>query len=91
MKYFEFDKHEYWAMVAAENEKKAYEIYQTEVGGNSIAEVMAEGKAEELKKDVAFGMYINATIKYGGKHYFEAACDFHSSNNTTLLIDSSLA
>ncbi|EJR62790.1 hypothetical protein IK3_03110 [Bacillus toyonensis] len=91
MKYFEFDKQEYWALVAAESEKKAYEVYHTEVAGATIADVMAEGKPEELKKPTAFAKYITATIKYGDKEFFEAACDFHSSENKTLLIDSSLA
>ncbi|MED3683851.1 hypothetical protein [Bacillus thuringiensis] len=90
MKCFEFNKHEYWAMVAAESEKKAYEIYHTEVAGNTIAGVMAEGRAVEVKKNISFGKYIISAIKHGGKEYFEAAFDFHSSKNTTLPIDSSL-
>jgi len=31
MKYFEFDKHEYWALVAAETKGRAYTVYAKEV------------------------------------------------------------
>lgn len=54
MKYFEFNQHEYYALIAvAEKEgrdslEKAYEIYFEIVGSDSAQEVRAAGEPEEM-------------------------------------------
>nr|WP_254520677.1 hypothetical protein [Bacillus cereus] len=53
MKYFEFDKHGYWAMVAAEDEEKAIEVYVEEVAGESIEEIKEGGEPTEITREQA--------------------------------------
>ncbi|MEC3398113.1 hypothetical protein P9037_30470 [Bacillus thuringiensis] len=54
MKYFEFDKHGYWALVVAESVDVACEIYAEEVAGESAEQVKEEGNPKEVDSISAF-------------------------------------
>lgn len=94
-KFYEFNNHEYYGLVVADNEEKAYEVYFEGVGGSSVDEIKAEGSPDEITYLNAFAKTISADIKYGDeialnstiKDYQEA---FDSYENTALLIDGSL-
>ncbi|MCR6855417.1 hypothetical protein [Bacillus thuringiensis] len=63
MRYFEFNNHEYWALVAAESEEKAHQVYTEEVAGNCDEcryTSKEEGPVTEVSKEIAFGKYIGA-------------------------------
>ena len=92
MKYFEFDKHEYWALVAAETLEKAYEVYAEEVAGESVEQVKAEGEPKEKLKLDAHEMYVLAIRKEDKEtSLVEITEDFMKLKNTTVLITSELA
>ncbi|WP_436863969.1 hypothetical protein [Bacillus fungorum] len=91
MKYFEFDKHGYWAMIAAEDEEKAIEVYVEEVAGESIEEIEEEGEPTEITREQALNRYTEASISVAGYLTIEEITkEFNECKNTTLLIDSSL-
>lgn len=91
MKYFEFDKHGYWAMVAAEDEDKAIEVYVEEVAGESIEEIEEEGEPTKITRKQALNRYIESSISVAGYLTIEEITkEFNERKNTTLLIDSSL-
>ncbi|MCU7667695.1 hypothetical protein [Bacillus thuringiensis] len=54
MKYFEFNQHEYYALIAVSEKEgrdsleKAYEIYFEIIGSDSAQEVKAAGEPEEM-------------------------------------------
>ncbi|MED1088294.1 hypothetical protein [Bacillus mycoides] len=94
MKYFEFDKHEYWALVAAETKGRAYTVYAEEVGGEGTQSVISEGDITEVTKQIAFAKFINAVAcleenKDRSLHGF--LHEFLGHENTTILITSELA
>ncbi|WP_346817198.1 hypothetical protein [Bacillus paramobilis] len=94
MKYFEFNKHEYWALVAADNVIKACEVYAEEVAGESAVEVQKEGAVEEVTKEIAFGKFLNAVARLEenkGKNLQGYLNDFNDHENQTVLITSELA
>ncbi|PGZ45711.1 hypothetical protein COE56_25865 [Bacillus anthracis] len=92
MKYFEFNKHEYWALVAAESVEKAYEVYTEEVAGESTEQVKEEGEPKEMQAIDAALMYERAIMKEDGdRHPSEIARDFILLKNATVLITSELA
>lgn len=94
-KFYEFNKHEYYGLVVAESEEKAYEIYHQFIGGESIEQVKAEGKPDEVTFLKALANTIHSDISYGDpdvlkttiKDYYDA---FKSYENTAILIDGSL-
>ncbi|MED1012157.1 hypothetical protein [Bacillus mycoides] len=91
MKYFEFNNHEYWAMVAAEDEERAIEVYVEEVAGESIEEIKEKGEPTEITREQALNRYIEASISVAGYLTIEEITEeFNERKNTTLLIDSSL-
>lgn len=89
MKYFEFNNHEYWALVAAESVEKAYEVYAEEVAGETVEQVTKEGAITEISNDVAFVKYRTADTEK--RSLLELTNDFNSLVNTTVLITSTLA
>ncbi|MFY0167290.1 hypothetical protein P3K79_28095 [Bacillus anthracis] len=94
MKYFEFNKHEYWALVAAENVIKACEVYAEEVAGESVVEVQKEGAVDEITREVAFGKFLNAVAhleENKGKNLQGYLNDFNGHENQTVLITSELS
>ncbi|PEN99220.1 hypothetical protein CN556_04220 [Bacillus wiedmannii] len=87
MKYFEFNKQEYWALLAAESVEKAYEVYAEEVAYESAEEVEEEGEPKEIHAVDAALMYEEAILKEDGdRHPSEIAKEFNSLKNTTVLI-----
>ncbi|MGX5528583.1 hypothetical protein [Bacillus toyonensis] len=91
MRYFEFNNHEYWVMVAAENKEKVIEVYIEEVAGESVEEVKEEGEPTEITQEQALNRYIEASISVAGYLTIEEITkEFNECKNTTLLIDSSL-
>ncbi|MES9780311.1 hypothetical protein ABWK43_05405 [Bacillus thuringiensis] len=92
MKYFEFDEHEYWALVVAESKEKACEIYAEEVAYDSVEQVKEAGKPKEIYRIGALKKYIAAVIKESeGVSDEEIKETFDSFENTTILITSELA
>lgn len=94
MKYFEFNKHEYWALVVAENVIKACEVYAEEVAGDSVVEVQKEGAVDEITKEIAFGKYLSAVAQLEENKTLnlqDYLNDFNGHENTTLLNTSELA
>ncbi|MGQ3545763.1 hypothetical protein [Bacillus cereus] len=96
MKYFEFNNHEYWALVAAETVEVAYEVYAKEVGGEdgNPGSVKEEGEAVEVTKELAFGKFLNAVAhleENKGKNLQDYLNDFNGHENQTVLITSELA
>lgn len=91
MKYFEFDKHEYWALVAAETLDKACEVYKEEVAGESVEQVKVEGVPKEMLILDAHNMYAHAIRKEDKKiPLVEITDDFMKLKNTTVLITAEL-
>ncbi|MBJ8063404.1 hypothetical protein [Bacillus cereus group sp. N15] len=91
MKYFEFNNHEYWAMVAAESVEKAYEVYAEEVAGESVEQVKEEGDPKEVDSISAFMKYSKAVLaESDGQSNEEIQATFDSLRNTTILITSEL-
>lgn len=92
MKYFEFNKHEYWALVAAESVEKAYEVYAEEVACESAEQVKEEGNPREMMEIDAHIMYERVVRKNGDERKIsEIAKDLLAMKNTTVLITSELA
>ncbi|MCU4733446.1 hypothetical protein OCE56_24645 [Bacillus cereus] len=92
MKYFEFNKHEYWALVAAESVEKAYEVYAEEVACESVEQVKEEGDPKEVDSITAFIKYTKAVLaESDSQSNEEIQKTFDSLRNTTILITSDLA
>ncbi|MFK4375246.1 hypothetical protein ABH948_000642 [Bacillus sp. RC218] len=91
MKYFEFNKHEYWAMVVAENTEKAIEVYVGAVAGETIEEVKEEGFPTEITKQQAMRQYIDVLHQTTSLKTEEIIKDFNEFEDSVVLIDSSLA
>ena len=92
MKYFEFDKHEYWALVAAESKEKACEIYAEEVAYDSVEQVKEAGEPKEIYRIGALKKYTEVVLKENDSISNESIRKtFDSLKNTTILITSELA
>ncbi|MCC2507625.1 hypothetical protein [Bacillus cereus] len=93
MKYFEFNNHEYWALVAAESEEKAHQVY-TEEGEECRYTSKEEGPVTEISKEIAFDKYIGTVAhieENQGRGLLGLIHDFLNHKNTTVLIISELA
>ncbi|PEP21723.1 hypothetical protein CN566_28385 [Bacillus wiedmannii] len=90
MKYFEFDKHGYWAMIAAVDEEKAIEVYVDVVAGENTAEVEGEGFPTEVTKQQAMRQYIDVLHHTTPLKTEDIIKDFNEFENSVVLIDSSL-
>lgn len=91
MKYFKFNKHEYWAMVVAENTEKAIEVYVGAVAGETIEEVKEEGFPTEITKQQAMRQYIDVLHQTTSLKTEEIIKDFNEFEDSVVLIDSSLS
>ena len=94
-RYFEFNSHGYYGLVVAKDEDKAYEVYLRNVGGESIEEVKAEGKPDEISITEALGKVIKADVKNGSEgDKAQSISDYYGEFldcvNCALLIDGSL-
>ncbi|QUW34583.1 hypothetical protein J8Y17_28235 (plasmid) [Bacillus cereus] len=93
MKYFEFDKYEYYALVATDGDiDKAIEIYAENVAGESVEQLKEdEGLPTEIERKQALQQYINATAEVSPvTKVSEIVKDFNEHENSVLLICGSL-
>ncbi|HIE8456396.1 TPA: hypothetical protein ACXPT9_005444 [Bacillus cereus] len=91
MRYFEFDKHEYWALVAAENTEKAFDVYTEIVAGESGDQVREEGVPTEITKKQARRKYVDALLSTTSSALDEIILGFNQRKNDVVLIESSVA
>lgn len=90
-RYFEFNKHEYYALIQADDEEHAYILYHYIVAGESVEEVKLEGKPDELTQSGAYIKYANVMAKYGhNATEVWMRHDFNGIKNDIVLIDGSL-
>ncbi|HDR7617012.1 TPA: hypothetical protein QCX66_002850 [Bacillus mycoides] len=93
MKYFEFNNHEYWALVVAETKGRAYTVYAKEVAGDGTQSVIDEGDIIEVTKEIAFGKFLNAVAQleeYKELSLYSFVDKFLDHENQTVLITSEL-
>ncbi|OUB41429.1 hypothetical protein [Bacillus thuringiensis] len=91
MKYFEFDKHEYYALIAAEDTDKAVGIYVENVAGDSVEQIKEEGIPSEITREQALEIFtntLNAICPTEKKKKWEE--EFNEYKDDPILIDSSL-
>ncbi|PHF94211.1 hypothetical protein [Bacillus wiedmannii] len=90
MKYFEFNKHEYRAMVAARDVEQAVEVYVDVVAGENTEEVKEEGLPTEITKQQAMRRYIDVLHQTTSLNTEEIIKDFNKFEGSVVLIDASL-
>ncbi|PDZ06573.1 hypothetical protein CON03_07140 [Bacillus cereus] len=100
MKYFEFDKHEYYALIAVDEKEgqdpleKAYELYFEIVGYNSAEEVKEAGEPKELSYPGAWFRWktlqkrAKQTMCYPTDEWMK---EFNSFKDTVVILDGALA
>lgn|SRR5690625_3034563 len=98
MKYFEFNRHDYYALIAVEIPKvpvttcilnKAYKVYLENVGGESLYELKNEGTPTEITKKQALLKFLKCKDNEDvpvGKLFKE----FEECRDHVLLIDGGL-
>jgi len=89
MKYYEFNKHEYYALIKAKTTQKAIEIYVEYVAGESVEQIKAEGELDLLNKYDAFVKFIIAPTETGVS-IKDLMRDFEEDLEEVLLFDGSL-
>lgn len=100
--FYEFVNHEYYALVTVtikdidmlqirskSNEFLAAEVYAKVVGGDSVSDVLKEGKPEQRTKEYAFEKFIRSAYEYDDNLGI-AIKEFDKTEDNVLLIDSSL-
>lgn len=89
MRYFEFAKHDYYALMAVKDggEEKAIELYVEIVAGESIEEVEEEGLPVEITREQALSKYLDVM---GRDDISEWIKMFDQCENLPLLIDGTL-
>jgi len=101
VRYFEFNKHEYYGLVATHREKEeiktsakshrdqAFEIYYETVAGDSIESVVFEGEPNEISKSEALLKFLLAAdVK--NEIVGELIDEFECIKSGVVLIDGSL-
>lgn len=91
MRYFEFDKHEYWALVVAENTEKALDVYTEIVASESGEQVRGEGIPTEITKKQARRKYVDTLLVTTSSALDEIILGFNQRKNDVVLIESSVA
>lgn len=94
--YCEFNKHDYYALIAVKKDKpyrsvyqKAYKLYLEIVAGESIHELKQEGQYDELTKDQALLKFL-LIDENKDKTVRQLVTDFEAIEDNVVLIDSSL-
>jgi len=94
--YCEFNKHEYYALIAVKKTRhftqvyqKAYKLYVEIVAGESVNEIKQEGLFDELTKDQA-SLKFMLIEENQGRIVKELVEMFESIEDAVVLIDSSL-
>lgn len=88
MKYFEFNKHDYYAIIKAEDSLKACKEYQYYVAGESVEEVLEEGNPNEITALKALEVYGSTAPK--GTPFTEVLDNF-IREESLIVIDGNLA
>ncbi|QWH76428.1 hypothetical protein EXW59_06800 [Bacillus mycoides] len=88
MRYFEFNKHDYYALMAVKDggEEKAIELYVENVAGESIEEV-EEGLPVEITREQALSKYLDVMGKGDISEWIKM---FNQCENLPVLIDGTL-
>lgn len=92
-KYFEFNRHEYYALVVVDSNhdeiQEATKVYIEEVAGESIDEVLEEGMPDEVSKKHAFWVLANSE---GAKSRLvgQVLELFKIDTNTCIVVDGNL-
>ncbi|WGT37772.1 hypothetical protein QH639_18300 [Lysinibacillus sp. 1 U-2021] len=89
MKYYEFNKHEYYALIKAKTAQKSMEIYVENVAGESVEQIKNEGTPDLLNKYDAFVKY-GLAPKEVDENFEETVKYFEEETEGLLLIDGSL-
>lgn len=89
MKYYEFNKHDYYALIKAETAQKSMELYVEYVAGDSVEQIKTEGTPDLLNKYDAFVKY-GLAPKEVNENFEEAVKYFEDDTEGLLLIDGSL-
>lgn len=93
VQYFEFDKHEYYGLVAVKTvnnpREQAYSIYAEEIAGDSTDEVKQEGEPNLISKSEALLKFLLAEDNKQ-ETVEELINQFTEFRNGTILIDYSL-
>ncbi|WP_420972140.1 hypothetical protein [Bacillus thuringiensis] len=89
MRYFEFNKHDYYALMAVKDggEEKAIDLYVEIVAGESIEEVEEEGLPVEITREQALAKYLDVMGKDNISEWIKM---FDQCENLPLLIDGTL-
>lgn len=87
MKYFEFNKHEFYAIIKAEDISKACKEYFYYVACNSVEEVLAEGNPDEISALKALAIY-GSTAPSGAP--FTEVLDSFIREESLVVIDGDL-
>lgn len=93
MKYFEFNKHEYYALIVAESVEKAIDIY-LEIVGHENAEEVKTTMPTETNFYLAFKRYRAVRAKDDGLKWFfpkEYMEDFESFKNVAIVLDGAIS
>ena len=88
MKYFEFNKHDYYAIIKAEDVFDACKEYQYYVGGDSIEQVLIEANPDEITALKALEVYGSTAPK--GTPFTEVLESF-LKEESLIVIDGNLA
>lgn len=93
--YYEFNNHEYYGLVVADDEEKAYEVYVEGVGGSSVDQIKSEGKPDEITLSDALGKTLISDFKHNDRDALKLSiqeyyAEFVTYENTAILVDGSL-
>jgi len=95
VKYFEFNKHDYYALLAVEEENsldaksKAIDLYVKYIGGEDIEEISEEGIPDEISKDQALLKFMRGTGNED-ETVGKLTKEFNEMKDLPLLVDGSL-
>lgn len=90
LKFYEFNKHEYYALIGAYSENEAFGIYLDNVAGNSIRDLIDEGKVDEISECEAIIKFGKAICNDESFTFDYVMNEFLTENEGVILKDSSL-
>ncbi|MCA1021508.1 hypothetical protein [Halobacillus litoralis] len=93
VKYYEFNQHDYYAMLAVEENEdtieKAFKLYVEYVGGENVDEIKEEGEPTEIDKNSAILKYFQANGNED-ETVRDLTLSFNRTVDLPLLVDGSL-
>lgn len=90
-KYFEFNLHEYYGLVVADDIDHAIQIYQYFIAGDSIESVRLEGLPDEVSQSDALNSFDYATYNHEEFKALEDIKDeFYQFKSEAILCDKNL-